>query len=111
MRTSAKDQRWTALESDFEPLLIAIACLKECANQPTLGPVWAGNQNLRLRFIGQKRSDSRERAEEVRELRAQFAQPNAMSERFLHCCSERGENLPGEPKRARKFLELIGIDW
>lgn len=33
-----------------------------------------------------------------------------MCELFLKCCSERGENLLGEPKRAKKLLKTLGID-
>lgn len=109
MRVRADEQRLTALESDFEPLLIK--CLKECANgkwglfgqnqQPESAAALYWPDAERLRKL----------AEEIRELRSKFGQPNANCERFLHCCSERGANLPGEPKRARRFLESLGIDW
>jgi len=109
MRTSARDQRLTALEIDFEPLLIK--CLKECAN----GRCGLFGQNQqpesRTALHWPEAERLREWAEEIRELRVQFGQPNARSEQFLHYFSERGDNLPGEPKRARKFLESLGIDW
>lgn len=109
MRIPAEKQRLTALESDFEPFLIK--CLRECANgrwglfgqnqqrESAAAPYWPEAEQLRML------------AEEIRELRAKFGQPSAVCEQFLQCCSERGDNLPGEPKRARRFLELSGIDW
>jgi hypothetical protein len=78
------------MENDFEPLLIK--CLKECANrrwglfgqnqQPESAAALHGPEAERLREL----------AEEIRELRTQFGQSNAMSERFLHCCSERSDS-------------------
>jgi hypothetical protein len=53
----------------------------------------------------------KELAEEIQAIRAEFGDSNPMCERFLGCCAERGENLPGEPKRAKKFLKSLGIDW
>jgi len=109
MRIPAKDQRLATLEIEFEPLLIR--CLKECAN----GRWGLFGQNQQPESISALHWPAalhlRELALEIRELRAEFGQPNALCERFLHCCSERGDNLPGEPKRARKFLELLKIDW
>jgi len=52
-----------------------------------------------------------EMAKEIEATRSEFGQPNPLCERFLLLCSERGENLSGEPKRAKKFLRLLGIDW
>ena len=109
MRIPARDQRLSALENDFKPLLIK--CLKECADRRwgLFGQNQQPESAAALHWPEAERL--RELAEEIGELRAQFGQPNAMSERFLHCCSERGNNLPGEPKRARRFLESLGIDW
>ena len=109
MRKPAEDQRLAALENDFEPLLIK--CLKECA-AGRWGLFGQNQQRESATTLYWPEAERlRELAEEIRELRAQFGQPNAMCERFLHCCSERGANLLGEPKRARRFLESLGIDW
>ena len=109
MRISAKDQRLSALEEEFKPLLIE--CLKECANgrwglfgqnrQPEARVALHWPEATRLKSL----------AEEIHEIRADFGQPNELCERFLHYCSERGENLLGEPKRAKKFLRIIEVDW
>jgi hypothetical protein len=97
------------LEQEFASLLIA--CLKECANgrwglfgqnqQPEAASVLHWPEAERLKKL----------ATEIETIRAEFGQPNRESERFLKCCSERGENLLGEPKRAAKFLKVLGIVW
>jgi hypothetical protein len=109
MRASPKEQRLEALEEEFKSLLIP--CLKECANgrwglfkqnrhpEADLALQWAEADRLK------------ELAEEIQAIRGEFGEPNAMCERFLRYCAERGENLPGEPKRAKKFLNSLGIDW
>jgi hypothetical protein len=106
MRASPKDQRLEALEAEFNALLIP--CLKECAN----GRWGLLKQNRHpeadsaLKWVEADRL--KELAEEIQSIRAEFGQPSVTCERFLRCCSERDENLPGEPKRAQKFLEVIG---
>lgn len=109
MRVSPIDQRLSALETEFDSLLIP--CLKECAN----GRWGLFGQNQNPEVAGSLRWKDAERLEEVAEeitrIRAEFGQPNPVCERFLQICSERGENLPGEPKRAKKFLKILGIDW
>jgi hypothetical protein len=109
MRASPKEQRLEALENEFNALLIP--CLKECANgrwglfgqnqhpDSVSALLWAEAERLK------------ELAKEIKSIRSEFGQPNQTCERFLQSCAERGENLPGEPKRARKFLKLLGIDW
>jgi len=100
-----KEQRLDDLESEFGPLLLS--CLKECAagrwdlfgqnDSPELSRYCQWNEAEQLRDI----------AVEIRELRAEFGQPNTQVERFLHYCSLRGSNVPGEPKLATAFLNEI----
>ena len=52
--------------------------------------------------------DLRRRAKQIHILRLEFGQPNSLVERFLHHCSLRGANVPGEPKLAKAFLDAIG---
>src|SRR6059058_3070052 len=49
----------------------------------------------------------KEIANKIQELRAEFGQPNAQVDRFLHYCSIRGSNVPGEPKLAKALLDEI----
>lgn len=109
MRVSPTDQRLTALEAEFDSLLVP--CLKKCANGRW--GLFGQNQNPEVaRFLQWKEAERlKELAEEITSIRAQFGQPNRKCERFLECCAERGENLPGEPKRAKKFLKTLGEDW
>jgi hypothetical protein len=109
MRASPKDQRLEALDAEFNALLIP--CLKECAN----GRWGLFKQNRHPEadsaLLWVEADRLREWAEEIQSIRAEFGQPSVACERFLRCCSERGENLPREPNRARMFLKSLGIDW
>lgn len=91
------------------PLLIS--CLQECANGRW--GLFGQNQNPEAvsALSWPEAERLKEMAEEIEAIRSEFGQPNTLCERFLLLCSERGENLPGEPKRAKKFLKLLGIDW
>jgi len=105
MRQPAKAQRLDDLETDFRPLLIS--CLRECKsgrwglfghNDDTDGAKyldWKDGKNLK------------EIAQQIHDLRSEFGQPNPLVERFLHYCSLRGPNVPGEPKLAKAFLDEI----
>ena len=109
MPVSPQQQRLQALEDEFDALLIP--CLKECAN----GRWGLFGQNQHPDSIGALHGADveklKELAEEITQIRSEFGQPNLTCERFLARCLERGENLPGEPKRASKFLQTLGIDW
>jgi hypothetical protein len=110
MRISPSEQRLETLEQEFQPLLIA--CLKECAAERRWG-LFEQNpgREAKLFLHWDEATRLKEIAEEIHEIRAEFGQPNETCERFLKLCSEHGQNLPGEPKRAAKFLSLLGIDW
>jgi hypothetical protein len=104
-RRPIKEQRLDGLESDFRPLLIC--CLEQCAR----GRYGLFGQNdspeLARYYQWEDAEHLKEIAVEIRALRAEFGQPNPMVERFLHCCSLRGSNDPGEPKIAKTFLDEI----
>jgi hypothetical protein len=100
-----KEKRLGDLESDFEPLFIS--CLRECA-----GGRWGlFGQNDSSEVARYRQWDEAERlreiADEIQELRAEFGQPNAQVDRFVHYCSIRGSNVPGEPKLAKALLYEI----
>ena len=109
MRASPKEQRLQALEDEFGRLLIQ--CLKECAN----GRWGLFGQNInkesRAALYWEQADRLKELATEIHQIRAECGQANETCERFLQCHAEHGANLPGEPKRARKFLKLLGQDW
>jgi hypothetical protein len=108
MRASPKEQRLEALVEEFKPLLVS--CLKECANG-RWGLFKQNRQSEAARGLLWTEADRlRDLAEEIQAIRAEFGQPDLICERFLNCCSERGENLPGEPKRAQRLLEILEID-
>jgi hypothetical protein len=109
MRVPPKEQRLETLEEEFKPLLVQ--CLKECAGGRwgLFGPNRHPEAASALHW--EEADRLRELAEEIKKMRAEFGQPNTLCERFLQSCSERGENLPGEPKRAKKFLAILGVDW
>jgi hypothetical protein len=47
-------------------------------------------------------------AQEIKFIRQEFGQADGSCERFLQLCSQRGSNVPGEPKLAAEFLAAIG---
>lgn len=105
MRKQPSEQLLEDLESDFRPLLIS--CLEECRN----GRWGLFGQNDSAEAAKYLRWEAgqhlKEIALEIRVLRAEFGQPNPLVERFLHYCSLRGANIPGEPKLANAFLGEI----
>jgi hypothetical protein len=46
-------------------------------------------------------------AHEIRSIRQDFGQADPLVERFLHYCSLRGANVPGEPKLAQALLDEV----
>jgi hypothetical protein len=46
-------------------------------------------------------------AHEIPSIRQDFGQTDPVVERFLHSCSLRGANVPGEPKLARLLLDEV----
>jgi hypothetical protein len=46
-------------------------------------------------------------AGEIRSIRHDFGELNLTVERFLHCCSLRGSNVPGEPRLAKSLLDEL----
>jgi hypothetical protein len=105
MKKPIKEQRLDELERDFRPLLLS--CLRECAG----GRYGLFGQNdapgVARYFRWEEADQLKEIAIEIRDLRAEFGQPNAEVDRFLHNCSLRGSNVPGEPKLAKAFLDEI----
>lgn len=93
------------MEGDFRPLLIS--CVRGCSRRRW---GWFGqNDNFEsakyLEWADAQRL--KEIALKIRQFGAEFGQPNALAERFLHYCAQRGANVPGEPQLAETFLQEI----
>jgi hypothetical protein len=108
-RKKIRERRLVEVESEFRSLLLS--CLCECArgryglfgqndHLDPEGRYWGWPEARRLKDL----------AEEIRLNRHEFGQPNESCERFLHLCSLRGANVPGEPKLAAEFLTKIQSD-
>jgi hypothetical protein len=105
MRQPIKGQRLGDLEGEFRSLLIS--CLNECQNG-RWGLFGQNNYVDAAKYLDWKDGQQlREAALQIRELRAEFGQPNPLVERFLHYCSMRGPNVLGEPKLAKALLDEI----
>ena len=100
-----KNQKLDDLEREFHPLLVC--CLQECADgrRGLLGQNEDKGGAKYLRW--EEGTRLKEIALEIRALRAEFGRPNPLVERFLHYCSMRGANVPGEPKLAKTLLEEL----
>ncbi len=100
-----KEKRLDDLESEFGPLLLS--CLRECA--AGRWGLFGQNDSAESSRYGQwnEAEQLRDIAVKIRELRVEFGKPNPQVERYLHYCSLRGSNVPGEPKLAAAFLNEI----
>lgn len=105
-RSLVRQEQLGQLEVEFKPLLLS--CLRESANERW--GLFGQNDHLDpdhryLRWPEALRL--KEIALEIHSLRSEFGQPNPLCERFLHYCSLRGPNVPGEHTLARAFLDEI----
>jgi hypothetical protein len=106
MRKSPDEQRLEDLEQSFQPLLIA--CLRECADRKRWGLFGQNTYSEAARYLRwDEASELKEMAFEIRRIRATWGDANPLAEKFLEYCEQRGTNLPGEPKRAAKFLSEL----
>ena len=100
-----KDQKLADLESGFGSLLLS--CLAQCGNGRW--GLFAQNDSAdAAKYLHWEDAQNlKDIARQIHVLRAEFGQPNPLVERFLHYCSLRGPNVPGEPKLAKTFLDEI----
>jgi hypothetical protein len=105
MKKPIKEQRLDELERDFRPLSPLLS--KRMCPRP-VRPLRAERRAGVARYFQWVEADQLKKiAIEIRDLRAEFGQPNAEVDRFLHNCSLRGSNVRGEPKLAKAFLDEI----
>jgi hypothetical protein len=106
-REKIRETRLAEIESEFRPLLPC--CLQECAH----GRWGLFGQNDHLdpdgRYLGWPEARRlRDLAQEMQSIRLEFGQTDEICERFIQLCSQRGSNVPGEPRLAAEFLSQIG---
>ena len=106
MRKPAKTQRLEELERDFEPLLIT--CLQECVERRRWGLFGQNERPEAAKYLAwEEVAKLKEMAQEIRQIRSEWGDTNPNVEKYLQYCAQRGENLPGEPKRAAKLLSEL----
>src|ERR1700676_3884088 len=108
-RQKVQEARLSEIDEEFLTLLRS--CLRECAQgryglfgqndhvDPD-GRYWAWPDAKRVKNL----------AQEIKTLRHGFGQPNEVCERFIQLCSQRGPNVPGEPKLAAAFLAELSME-
>jgi len=106
MRKPAKTQRLEELERDFEPLLIT--CLQECVERRRWGLFGQNERPEATKYLAwEEATKLKEMAQEIRQIRSEWGNTNPSVEKYLQYCAQRGDNLPGEPKRAAKLLREL----
>jgi len=104
-REDIEQQKLEGLEEEFRSLLPRV--LKQCA----AGRWGLFGQNDHLEASKYPHWSEAEQlmsiANEIRSIRLEFGGSNSQVERFLHYCSLRGANVPGEPKLAQALLDEI----
>lgn len=108
MKKSPKEQRLEALEDEFRELLFV--CLEACSKgrwglfgqntYPQSSEILRWPEADRLKVM----------AAEIQALRGEFGDSNALRARLIEYSQLRGQNVPGEPGLARKFLEEFPSD-
>jgi len=104
-REAIQRRKLDGLEAEFRLLLPRV--LKECAGGRwgLFGQNDAADGSKYLFWA--EAEQLKHIAHEIRAIRLEFGESNAHVERFLHYCSLRGPNVPGEPKIAQSLLEEL----
>jgi hypothetical protein len=104
-KSNIQQQSLQGVESEFHLLLPSV--LKQCAagrwglfgqNDPL-----EESKYLHWPDAGLLKS----MAHKIRSIRQDFGQVDPLVERFLHYCSRRGANVPGEPRLAQAWLDEV----
>jgi hypothetical protein len=104
-RDKIQQRRVEGLEAEFRSLLPRV--LKECAagRWGLFGQNDGADGSKYLFWSEAERLKSM--AGEIRSIRYDFGESNVNVERFLHYCSLRGSNVPGEPRLAQTLLDEL----
>ncbi len=98
--------RLEQLKAEFDQLLPA--CVVECA-RGRWGLFGQNEHEPDAKWLRWPDADRvRKLALEIQSIGREFGQPDSICERFLELCSERGPNVPGEPKLAAALQRSIG---
>lgn len=104
-REDIQQRRLDGLESEFRLLLPRV--LKECAaGRWGLFGQNDGADGSKYLFWSEA-EQLKNIAVEIQCIRKEFGESNPKVERFLHHCSLRGSNLPGEPRLAQSLLDEL----
>jgi len=107
-RHEIEQDRLEALESEFRVLLHSV--LKECA-----GGRWGlfdqNDQREAKKYLHWPEAERlKGMASEIKLILDDSGEQNEVVERFLHYCSLRGSNVPGEPRLAQSFLAELNSE-
>jgi hypothetical protein len=106
-RDSIRQSRLDSLEAEFSSLLPGV--LKECA-AGRWGLFGQNDHSDGSKYIYWPEAEQlKDMAREIKSMRSDSGEPNEQVERFLHYCSLRGPNVPGEPKVARSLLDELEL--
>jgi len=104
-RANVQQRRLEGLESDFRSLLPRV--LAQCA-AGRWGLFGQNDHPDGTKYLHWAEAEQLKHiAREIQLIRLNFQESDPLAERFLHYCSLRGSNLPGEPRLAQKFLHEI----
>jgi hypothetical protein len=102
-RESIQQGRLEKLESEF--LLLLPRILKQCA-AGRWGLFGQNDHFEESSYLHWPEAEQlKDMAREIHSIREDFGESNPQVERFLHYCSLRGPNVPGEPKLAQSLLD------
>jgi hypothetical protein len=106
-REDIEQRELEGLEEEFRSLLPRV--LKQCAagRWGLIGQNDHPDGSKNPYFVWPEAEQLKKMAHEVRSIRLEFGESNPQVERFLHYCSLRGANVPGEPKIAQALLHEV----
>jgi len=104
-RDAIRQRKLESLEAEF--LLLLPRVLKECA-AGRWGLFGQNDRFVESKYLYWAEAEKlKEMAREIRSIRADWGELNQQAEPFLHYCSQRGPNVPGEPRLAQSLLTEI----
>jgi len=107
-RKEIQQQRLEALELEYRVLFPRM--LEECA-AGRWGLFGQNDQRAANQYLRWPEAERfKDLASEIKLIRDDSGEQNEVLERFLHCCSLRGANVPGEPRLAQSLLAELNSE-